>query len=148
MTEATVTLRPPTPDDAPALARLMSLLGHPAAPDEVARRLAELVRLDPNGFLRVADREGRAVGFVAAHLTPMLHRERPVGRVTTLVVETERQGSGVGTKLLAAAEEWLAARGAIRCELTTGDGRLEAHRFYERRGWRREGVRYVREREP
>jgi GNAT superfamily N-acetyltransferase len=126
----------------------MDLLGHPTEPDALARRLLELERLDPDGFRRVADAGGRAVGFVAAHLTPMLHRERPVGRVTTLVVEAGRQGSGVGTLLLAAAEEWLAAKGAVRLELTSGDGRLDAHRFYERRGWRREGVRYVREREP
>jgi GNAT superfamily N-acetyltransferase len=145
MPPATVALRPPVASDAAALAELMSVLGHPAAPGELAARLAELERLDPGALRLLAEQGGRVVGFVAAHLTPMLHRQRPVGRVTTLVVAEDRQGAGIGTLLLAAAEEWLAARGATRFELTTGDRRAHAHRFYAARGWHREGVRFVRE---
>ena len=139
-----VRLRAPEPRDASALAELLALLGHPAEPADVTRRLTELERLDPEGLRLVADLDGVAIGFVSAHLTPMIHRDRPVGRVTTLVVDERRQRGGVGTLLLSAAEEWLAARAAVRLELTSGDGRVEAHAFYERRGWHKEGVRFVR----
>jgi GNAT superfamily N-acetyltransferase len=141
----TVLLRPPEIRDAERLARLLAALGHPAEPAEVAHRLAELAERDPAGFRAVAEADGEPVGFVAAHLTPMLHRARPVGRVTTLVVDEEARGSGVGSFLLAAAESWCRERGATRIELTSGDERPDAHRFYQGRGWRREGARFVRE---
>lgn len=141
-----IRLRPPVEADADALASLLAVLGHAAPSAEVRARLAELERLDPDGFRLVAELDSRVVGFVAAHRTPMLHRERPVGRVTTLVVEPALQGRGMGGALLAAAEEWLAEGGATRFELTTGSARVAAHRFYEGRGWRLEGVRFVRER--
>src|SRR5678815_2594539 len=99
-------LRPPSAADAPALAGLMAVLGHPAEPSEVERRLANLERLDPEALRLVVEVEGRVVGFVAAHETPMLHRDRPVGRVTTLVVAPEAQGRGYGALLLDAAAGW------------------------------------------
>jgi GNAT superfamily N-acetyltransferase len=139
-------MRPPEARDAAALAGLLDELGHPATAAEVAERLAELARRDPDGLALVAESEGRTVGFVAAHLTPMLHRPRPVGRVTTLVVAPDHQRRGVGRLLLETAVTWCRARGATRIELTTGDARAEAHAFYEHRGWRREGLRYVLER--
>lgn len=141
----TVLLRPPEARDADRLARLLAALGHPAEPADVAHRLVELAERDPGGFRAVAEADGVPVGFVAAHLTPMLHRPRPVGRVTTLVVDEEARGSGVGSFLLAAAESWCRERGANRIELTSGEERADAHRFYQGRGWRREGTRFVRE---
>jgi GNAT superfamily N-acetyltransferase len=138
-------LRPPVAADAAALAGLLAVLGHPAEPADVARRLANLERLDPGALRLVAEVDGRVVGFVAAHETPMLHRDRPVGRVTTLVVAPAEQGKGYGGRLLDAAAEWLVARGAPRLELTSGSARREAHLFYERHGWKQEGKRFVRE---
>ena len=138
-------LRPPSATDVPALAELMAVLGHPAEPSDVERRLANLERLDPGALRLVVEVEGRVVGFVAAHETPMLHRDLPVGRVTTLVVAPEAQGRGYGALLLDAAAGWLVDRGAPRLELTSGSRRQEAHRFYGRRGWKQEGVRFVRE---
>lgn len=145
MKSDTVLLRPVEERDAAMLADLFSSLGHPAAPDDVARRLRDLRRLDPSGLRAVAEADDRVVGFVAAHLTPMLHREQPVGRVTTLVVADGRRGQGIGSFLLTAAESWCREAGATRIELTTGAERLDAHRFYDRRGFRREGLRFVRE---
>ncbi len=141
----TLLMRPPQAHDAEALALMLAELGHAATRGDIERRLNALSKGDPGGFSAVAEADGRAVGFVAAHLTPMLHREQPVGRVTTLVVTAEARASGVGSFLLAAAESWCREQGAVRIELTSGADRREAHEFYERRGWRREGVRFVRE---
>jgi GNAT superfamily N-acetyltransferase len=141
----TILLRPPEPRDAAALSALLAELGHPASPEDVVRRLARLRESDPDGYAGVVEADARAVGFVAAHLTPMLHRERPVVRVTTLVVGADYRGQGIGSFLLGAVEVWSLARGASRIELTSADAREEAHSFYEKRGFRREGVRFVRE---
>lgn len=145
MRSDTVLLCPAEERHAAALAGLLGELGHPATPEQVVTRLSELRHGDPDGFAVVAEAAEGAVGFAAAHLTPMLHRARPVGRVTTLVVAAGRRGQGIGGLLLAAAVAWCRERGATRLELTSGESRREAHAFYERHGWRREGVRFVLE---
>ena len=141
----TLLLRAPEERDLESISRLLVELEHPAGAAEVRRRLDALRQLDPEGFLVVADAGGQAVGLVAAHLTPMLHRAQPVGRITTLVVAADQRGRGVGGLLLAAAEGWCRERGASRIELTSADRREESHGFYERRGWQREGLRFVHE---
>lgn len=47
------------------------------------------------------------------------------------------QGTGVGKRLLAAAERALAKRGCREAHLYAVVGNDAAHRFYERNGWRR-----------
>ncbi len=60
-----------------------------------------------------------------------------VGMVT---VDPQRQGSGTGRALLAAAERWAADRlGTRRVEMTVIRQRLELIAWYERRGYRRTG---------
>jgi len=63
------------------------------------------------------------------------------------VVGADQRGHGIGALLLAAAVDWCRERGATRIELTSGDARPDAHAFYEHRGWRREGARFVLEEE-
>lgn len=145
MRSDTLLLRPAAARHASEISALLGELGHPASPAEVAVRLEELHRLDPEGLLLVAELDEHAVGLVAAHLTPMLHRDGPVGRVTTLVVSAAHRGQGIGDYLLQMAVSWCRERGAKRIELTSGDPRGEAHAFYEHRGWRREGLRFVLE---
>lgn len=52
---------------------------------------------------------------------------------------------GVGKTLVAAAEEWLRARGAERMNLTSALRRKEAHEFYKHIGFTHTGVRLTKE---
>jgi GNAT superfamily N-acetyltransferase len=54
-----------------------------------------------------------------------------------LVTDKAQRSRGVGATLLAAAGEWARARGCNHLELTSGLGRVDAHRFYEREGMAR-----------
>jgi len=54
-----------------------------------------------------------------------------------LVTDKDQRGRGVGAALLAAAGEWARGHGCNHLELTSGLGRLDAHRFYEREGMTR-----------
>ena len=54
-----------------------------------------------------------------------------------LVVDKHARSTGVGKALLAAAAEWGRARGCTHLELSSGLGRVDAHRFYEREGMMR-----------
>jgi GNAT superfamily N-acetyltransferase len=51
-----------------------------------------------------------------------------------LVTDEGQRSRGVGATLLGAAGEWARAHGCSHLELTSGLGRKDAHRFYEREG--------------
>ncbi|HEY5638651.1 MAG TPA: GNAT family N-acetyltransferase [Dehalococcoidia bacterium] len=54
-----------------------------------------------------------------------------------LVVDRGARSSGVGKALLAAAAGWARERGCTHLALSSGWGRKDAHRFYEREGMER-----------
>jgi GNAT superfamily N-acetyltransferase len=54
-----------------------------------------------------------------------------------LVVRKDNRGRGVGRQLLDAATEWARAHDCTHLELSSGSGRVDAHRFYEREGMSR-----------
>lgn len=74
----------------------------------------------------VAEENGAIVGFSMA--------DRRDGGLFALFVLPEQEGRGHGTALLAAAEQWLAARGITEAWLSTGP-ETRAFAFYLRHGW-------------
>ena len=58
------------------------------------------------------------------------------GEFLVIAVLPEYEGKGVGGRLMALAEEWLAASGCKRAWLTTDlDTTLRAYGFYRKRDW-------------
>ncbi len=43
------------------------------------------------------------------------------------------------------AVEWFVAHGCVKIEVTSGDQRESAHKFYERLGFARDGQRFAKE---
>jgi GNAT superfamily N-acetyltransferase len=74
----------------------------------------------------LAAKDDRALGFSMARAD--------VADVFALFVRPEAQGAGLGSRLLAESERWLAERGVGSAWLLTG-GESQAVTFYERRGW-------------
>lgn len=134
------TVQPARTSDAPEVAGLLADLGFPVAPETVIRRLEELARIGET--VLVGTRGAAVLGVITVHLTPVLHRPTPVGRVTMLVVAAEARRQGLGRALMAAAEELLAAAGCGLIEVTSNRALLEAHAFYERLGYEPTSVRF------
>ncbi len=139
MTGASV--RAARPADAAAVARLLGELGHPAPEDEVRARLEDIARREDHVVLVAEDAAG-VVAAASGFVTPVLHRPGVTGRISVLVVSERARQGGVGSGLLAEMERELAARGATRLELTSNVKRADAHAFYEKRGWTRQGYRF------
>jgi guanosine-3',5'-bis(diphosphate) 3'-pyrophosphohydrolase len=140
-----VEIRPARPDDAPALEPLFDAFDHPVSAAEVRSRWGAFATGSGLDRALVAVLEGRVVGLVTTHATPVLHRPSPIGRITALVVLPGLQGHGIGAQLLAAGEALLREAGVDRIELTSGTHRVDAHRFYERQGYRRDAFRFARQ---
>ena len=76
----------------------------------------------------VCDDSDRVVAFSMA--------DRATGEFLVIAVLPAYEGNGVGGRLMALAEEWLASSGHRRAWLTTDlDTTLRAYGFYRKRGW-------------
>lgn len=86
--------------------------------------------------LLVARREG-VVGFVMFHVEAGVYRQDATrGIVDNLYVHPDARGEGIGSRLLAAAEEALVADGAEVIGLSVLAANADARRFYARNGYR------------
>ncbi len=91
-------LRPATREDA-ALSALMTQLGYPTTPAEMAARL-DAIFSDDNYHTLVAERDGRVVGVVGAHLCMYYEYTGLCGQIMVLVVDEQARSQGIGSLLL------------------------------------------------
>lgn len=87
---------------------------------------------------------GEAVGMIGLHMQFHLHHVNWIAEIQELVVMPQARGHGVGSRLLAWAEKQARIAGAVLMELSTSTGRLDAHRFYLREGYRQTHFRFTR----
>ncbi|MGZ8997793.1 MAG: GNAT family N-acetyltransferase [Allosphingosinicella sp.] len=131
--------------DAEALARLLSRFA-PTTADEVAERLPLLAH---GGERPLVARLGDdVIGLISWHVTPVLHRPKPVGRITYLEVDEKFQRQGIGRQLVEAVEARLKKRGCGLIEVTSNRKLLRAHAFYEALGFERTSFRFGKDLEP
>lgn len=141
------TISTPTVADAPEVARIYveswnegfgNLLGRRTLSNtEVTRWAAELV----GGRARwwVAREENDTVGFagICASRDPVDPR---LGELDTIAVDPRHCRSGVGRALMDVAVGAMREDGYASAILWTPTGHEDAHRFYEKMGWRRTGA--------
>jgi len=137
----TVTVRKAGTGDSKALARLIVELGYTISESEVRERLAAMGA--DQGVL-VAEDQGLVIGCLSISMMRVLHRPKPVGRVSMMVVTEERRSAGVGRMLVEAAEAELARRGCGLVEVTSNERRGRAHRFYEELRYERTSFRFAK----
>jgi GNAT superfamily N-acetyltransferase len=124
------------------LLRLGELPGGPASledPDDLGPYRAALSEISgTSGDILVADPAGEVVGV--CQLIVFRHLLATGGRcaeIESVHVHPDRRGAGVGRALLDGAVSRARALGCYRVQLTSNTARPDAHRFYERFGWRR-----------
>lgn len=138
--EAGVRVRHATVQDASEIARLITQLGYPATADEMRERW-QAWKDQGNQALVVGIEAAELLGVCTLHCTSVLHRPKPVGRLTALVVDERARGRGVGRAIVAAAEVELKRSGCGMVEITSSSKRAEAHAFYESLGYEKTSVR-------
>jgi GNAT superfamily N-acetyltransferase len=136
-------IRAATRRDAAELARLLTALGHPTEAEAVAARWTAWAAAG-NTALVAAAADGRLTGAATLQRMLVLHRPKPVGRITALVVDASVRGRGIGRALVAAAEAELAGSGCGLIEITSNARFAPAHAFYEHLGYERTSLRFAK----
>jgi GNAT superfamily N-acetyltransferase len=107
------------------------------APTDRERRAFRAILPDPDNQLHVAELEGRVVGtFQLTFMTLLGRGGCQVAQLENVFVHSGTRSRGVGAAMVSWAIEEARRRGALRVQLTSNLKRLQAHRFYERLGFR------------
>ena len=138
-----VSIRDAEEADAGVIAELISQLGYPTLEFEMIERLAR-VRVDPQYRTLVAEVGTVVVGVAGVGLAPFYEHNGTYCRLLVLAVDDKHRRHGVGQQLVQAAEDWAAGRGAAAMVVNSSHHRHDAHRFYERAGYKSTGVRFVK----
>jgi GNAT superfamily N-acetyltransferase len=120
--------------DAECVARLSGQLGYPVSAADAAVHLGQ-IRASGNEEVFVARAEGRAVGWIHV-LTRHSISTGPLCEIGGIVVDSDYRGRKVGTRLMEAADEWARSHSLTGVRFTSRETRADAHRFYERLGFR------------
>ena len=143
MSREQVRLRGATLDDSAAIAALVTQLGYPSDATGMKGRLEWLLS-DPEHAVVVAETSDDIVGMVAAQVGHALEFNGTYGRIIGLVVDSHWRGYGVGRTLMEHIENWCRNRGALSLLLTSGNHRVEAHKFYRAIGYNATGLRFIK----
>lgn len=92
----------------------------------------------PGSCVFIAERDGDVAGYVFAALEPLSWKELrgPAGFIHDIAVAEEARRSGIGTKLMMTAIDWLREHGAPRVLLGTAAQNHIAHELFRQLGFR------------
>lgn len=94
------------------------------------------VSASPDNELYVAKRAGKVIGVIQVTFVPHVGRLGALRCIfESVFVAASERGRGIGGALLKVAEGRAKARGASFITLSSNKKRVDAHRFYETRGY-------------
>lgn len=143
----TVSIRPATADDLPAVAALFDQYRqfYEQAPDAALalQFITERFARQESVLLVAQDEAGALVGFCQLYPSFCSVEAKPIYVLYDLFVAPSARKSGAGRALMQAAEARARADGKARMDLTTAKTNLRAQGLYESLGWVRDEVFYA-----
>ena len=129
-----INIRTAIPDDAESIARLSGELGYPTSAADARRRLFDIKTSQNHSVMVAEDGSGSVVGWIHVFRSRRLGGE-PFAELGGLVVTEGLRGHGIGSRLVAEAEEWASKREIATLRIRTRTTRNDARLFYEDLGF-------------
>ena len=139
-----VLFRPATRADLPAIVRMLADDDLGSQREQVKDPLPdsyylafEQINNDPSHELIVAELDGDVIGTLHLMFLPSVSFQGGLrAQVESVRVDKQLQSRGIGSEMMKWAMERARQRGAHVVQLTTHKSRVDAHRFYERLGFK------------
>ena len=152
----TVAIRPAKPADAPFITglagRLAEVSGLSWLPREATDRFAAdgcqqavAVIGQPGHAVLIADGAGEPLGFAHARLDTSAFTGETVGYISAVAVTAAVAGSGIGRRLMSAAEEWARQRGCTLTTLEVFASNTAARAIYARLGYAEQTLKLAKQ---
>lgn len=103
---------------------------------------------DPYIKYLIAEQDGTPVGMGSCSVRPLLHHAGLVAEIEELYVVPAGRSFGTGALLLERLVAFAEEKGAIQVEVASNKRRVQAHRFYEREGFRNSHFKLTRPLQP
>lgn len=141
----TAEFREATIDDLPHIVRMLAddFLGsqreqyEDPLPESYVAAFRE-IEADPNNHLIVAIEDGAVIGTLQLTFTPSISfRGGKRATVESVRIDERLRGQGIGRELMLWTIERARREGCIALQLTTHAERADAHRFYEKLGFKK-----------
>lgn len=144
---AVIVVREAAPADAEALARLMSEMDDEPAPGMGGERMkgvmAEMAAYPWfRAYLALDENRAPVGSFSLMIFSSPAHQGAPQALLDAVVVTRLRRGQGIGKAMLRHALRVAAERRCYKLALSSNLRREDAHRFYERIGFRQHGISF------
>lgn len=99
----------------------------------------------PGEAVLIADVEGRPAGYAYLVVLTDFFTRKTHAHLSVLAVAKDAEGQGVGSALIEASTAWARARGDDRITLNVFNGNERAQALYERHGYERETIKYLKQ---
>ncbi len=108
-------------------------LGYFYPMEKVKERIAYITE-NTKDIILVAEQDGEVIGYIHGSLYELLYFDSLIN-ILGFVVKEKYRNKGVGSLLLNSLERWAKENGYSGVRLVSGSERLDAHRFYQKRGY-------------
>ncbi|HBR2091816.1 GNAT family N-acetyltransferase [Klebsiella quasipneumoniae] len=119
----------------------MTQLGYQTDPENLKRHINDA---NISFTMLVAEAEQQVCGVIVVNFITPVHENGLWALISALVINESARGTGIGQKLLIAAEQHALDKGCTQIELSSSEKRVRAHNFYENNGYKEVRKRFVK----
>ena len=135
----TLEIRKAEKDDANRISILLLQLGYETTPSKIADMLSD----SENGIVYVAVLDNNVVALMSIIYFTYFPSAQKLCRITSIVVDENLRGSGIGSKLIDYAKSTALADRCDVIEVTTSLKREKTQAYYESVGFKKTSYKYV-----
>ena len=110
---------------------------NPNGPQRLEKQLK-----DESCLVLVANMDGKVIGTTTIYFIEVAIRDRPYAFLEGLVIHEDHRGNGHGTTFFQKCVEIAKEKGCYKMLFTSGLDREDAHKFYEKLGFRKQGYEF------
>lgn len=137
-------IRDARPDNINEIRILLEQLGYPRSIDFLKKKI-EAMLADNSYRIIVYELNGKAVAFMTIHYYLQIGFEGWTANIGFFAVDKNLRSEGIGRKMEEYCVQMAKEKGCTMIELFSKENRLDAHRFYERQGYKHYEKFFVKE---